>query len=142
MNLFKAMILPRECQEEDEEEEEEEEEAEPSQNLHLILDDTKLDDIDDDIMEESCVGNDYNLQSRNAPKINDFPSTSKMGSLGHTKDMRRNPTIAQPTTSMELTQNILGDLKLDYDVVEDLKKMKVNIMVFEPCKLTQLRKQL
>ena len=28
MNLFKAMILPRECQEEDEEEEEEEEEDE------------------------------------------------------------------------------------------------------------------
>ena len=36
MNLFKAMILPCECQEEDEEEEEEEEEYEPSSNLHLI----------------------------------------------------------------------------------------------------------
>ena len=47
MNLFKAMILPRECQEEDEEEEEEEE---PSSNLHLIWDDTEIDDIDDDIM--------------------------------------------------------------------------------------------
>ena len=39
-NLFKAMILPRELQEEDEEEEkqevEEEEEEEPSSNLHLI----------------------------------------------------------------------------------------------------------
>ena len=46
MNLFKAMILPWECQEEDEEE------AEPSSNLHLIWDDIKLDYIDDDIMEE------------------------------------------------------------------------------------------
>ena len=43
---------------------------------------------------------------------------------------------------MDLTQNILGYLKLDYDVVEDLKKMKVNIIVFELCKLTQLRENL
>ena len=77
MSLFKAMILPWECQEEDEEEEEEEEEVEPSSNLHLIWDDTELDDIDDDIMEESCVGNDYNLRSMSSPKTNDFPSTSK-----------------------------------------------------------------
>ena len=73
MNLFKEMILPRECQDEEEEEEEEE----PPSNLHLIWDDTELDDIDDDIMEEACVGNDYNIQSKDAPKINDFPSTSK-----------------------------------------------------------------
>ena len=38
---------------------------------------------------------------------------------------------SQSTISMDLTQNILGDLKLDYDLVEDLKKMKVNITVFE-----------
>ena len=37
---------------------------------------------------------------------------------------------------------ILGDLKLDYSVVEDLKKMKTNIIVFELCKITQLRQQL
>ena len=53
---------------------------EPSSNMHLIWDDIELDDIDDDIMEESCVGNDYNLLSKGAPKINDFPSTSKIGS--------------------------------------------------------------
>ena len=76
MNLFKAMILPRECHEEDEEEEEEEEEEPPS-NLHLIWDDTELDDIDDDIMEETCVGNDDNIHSRDASKINDSLSTSK-----------------------------------------------------------------
>ena len=75
------MILPREFQEEDEEKEEEEEEVKPSSNLHLIWDDTELDDIDDDIMEEACVGNDYNIQSKDAPKINDFPSTSKSESL-------------------------------------------------------------
>ena len=78
MNLFKAMILPPECEEEDEEEEEEEEEVEHSSNLHLIWDDIELDDIDDDIMEEACVGNDYNIQSKDAPKINDFPSTLKL----------------------------------------------------------------
>lgn len=36
-------------------EEEEEEEVEPSLNIHLIWDDTEMDDIDDDIMEEECV---------------------------------------------------------------------------------------
>ena len=56
MNLFKAMIIPWEIQEEDEDEEkeEEEEEEEPSSNIHLIWDDTELNDIDDDIMEGSC----------------------------------------------------------------------------------------
>lgn len=37
---------------------------------------------------------------------------------------------------------ILGDLKLGYSVVEDLKKMKSNITVFELCKVTQLKEQL
>ena len=86
MNLFKAIILPRECQDEGEEEEEEEEEEEPPSNLHLIWDDTELDDIDDDIMEEACVGNDYNLWSKDAPQINDSPSTSKSKSLENIKD--------------------------------------------------------
>ena len=76
MNLFKEMILPRECHKEDEEEEEEGEEEPPS-NLHLIWDDIELDDIDDDIMEEACVGNDDNIRSRDAPKINDSLSTLK-----------------------------------------------------------------
>ena len=77
------------------------------------------------------MGNNYNLQSKGAPKINDFPSTSKSGSLEQTKDTRRNSTTAQPTISMDLTQMILGDLKLDYDAMEYLKKMKENIRVFE-----------
>ena len=46
-----------------------------SSNLHLIWDDTGLDDIDDDTIEEACVGSNYNLQSKGAPKISDFPST-------------------------------------------------------------------
>ena len=89
---------------------EEEEEVEPSSNLHLIWDDTVLDDIDDDIMEEACVGNNYNILSKSAPKINDFLSTLKTKttsteiSLEQTKDNRSNPTTPQPTTSMDLTQ--------------------------------------
>jgi hypothetical protein len=43
---------------------------------------------------------------------------------------------------LDLTQKILGDLKLDYDVVEDLTKMKANINVFKLCKITQLQEQL
>ena len=90
MNVFKAMILPLECQDEEDEKEEEEEEEETPWNLHLIWDDTKLDDIDDDITEEACVGNDSNIWSENAPQINDSPSTLKWESLEKIKDMRRN----------------------------------------------------
>ena len=43
---------------------------------------------------------------------------------------------------MDLTQMIPGDLKLDFSVVEDLKKMNANITVFELCKITQLKEQL
>ena len=64
-------------------------------------------------MEESCVGNDYNLWSRDTSKINDSPPTLKLESLEKIKEMRRNSTTSQPTTSMELTQMILGDLKLE-----------------------------
>ena len=93
-------------------------------------------------MEEACVGNDYNIWSMDAPQINDSPSTSNLESLENIKDMRRNSLTSQSTTSMDLTQMILGDLKLDYSVVEDLKKMKANITVFEICKITQMREQL
>ena len=40
---------------------------------------------------------------------------------------------------MDLNHKILGDLKIDYDVVEELKKMKANITMFELCKITQPR---
>ena len=43
---------------------------------------------------------------------------------------------------MDLTHKILGDLKLDYSVVEYLKKMIENITLFELCKITRLREQL
>ena len=63
-------------------------------------------------------------------------------SLENIKDIRRNSLASQSTTNMDLTQMILGDLKLDYSVVEDLKKMNAKITVFELCKITQLREQL
>ena len=94
------------------------------------------------------MGNDYNLWSKGVPKTNESPSTSKTTTIStersskQTKDVGRNPTTTQPTTSMDLTQKILGDLNLHYDVVEDLKKMNANIIVFELCKITQLREQL
>ena len=53
-------------------------------------------------MEEACVGNDYNIWSKGVPKINDFPSTWKTGSLEQTKYMRINSTTTQPTTNMDL----------------------------------------
>ena len=65
--------------------------------------DIELDDIDDEIMEEGCVVNDYNIWSRDAPQINDSPSTSKSKSLENIKDMRRNSLTSQFTTSMDLT---------------------------------------
>ena len=70
----------------------EEEEAEPSSNIHLIWDETKLHDINDDIIEEACVENSYNVWSKGAPKTNYSSSTLKMGSSKKTKITQRNPT--------------------------------------------------
>ena len=114
-------------------------------------------------MEEACIGNDYNIRSKGAPKMNDSPSTSKMNNKSSTskqtsidkspkkekekenekeKEKENKFIPTKSPISLDLTQKILGDLKLDYDVVEDLKKMKANITIFEICKITQLREQL
>ena len=92
-------------------------------------------------MEEACIGNDYNLRSKGAPKMNDSPSTSKTNNKNYSskqastgkspekekekenakeKENEREVTPRKTPISLDLTQKINGDLKLDYDVVEDL----------------------
>ena len=114
-------------------------------------------------MEDACIGNDYNLRSKGALKPNDTPSTSKTNNKSSsfkqastdktlekekeketTKEKEKEKEVipSRIPIILDLNQNILGDLKLDYDVVEDLEKMKSNITVFELCKITQLREQL
>ena len=134
---------------EQEEKAEEAQEEEPPSHLNLIWDETEVDNGDDDILEESCVGNDYNLRSKGMPKCADPSSTSKTTTKKTPTTMTsteiypekvkyngKDSTTIKSTTSMDLTHNILGDLKLDYDLVEDLKKMKANITVFKLCKIT------
>ena len=95
--------------------------------------------------------------------MNDSPSTSKTNNKNSTsnqastdkspekekeeenekrKEKEREGIPSKSSISLDLTQKILGDLKLDYDVVEDLKKMKENITIIELCKIPQLREQL
>jgi hypothetical protein len=166
INYFTTMITPlepprrkkrneKEEEEDDQEKKEEEEGEEPLSHLNLIWDEEEFkDDDDDDIMEEECIGNDYNLQSKGAPKMNDTPSTCKTNNKSSSskqpstdkspekdkekksikeKETKREVTPSKTPISLDLTQKILGNLKLDYDVVEDLKKMKENIIVFELC---------
>ena len=166
INSFRAMLIPLEEDKNKEEEKEdevveEEEEERPQSHLKLIWDEGEADNEDDDVMEEACVENDYNLQSKGAPKSSDStptlkiaakkePSTTtsatKVTSTGkyfkNDKVNENHPIIRKNTISLDLRYNILGYLKLDYDMVEDLKKMKVNINVFELCKITKLREQL
>ena len=52
------------------------------------------------------------------------------------KEKEKEPTPKKSPIRLDLTQNILGDLKTYYDVVEDLKKMKEDIILFELCKIT------
>ena len=150
----------KEEEEEDQEEEEEEEVQEPPSHLNLIWDEEEfVDDEDDDIMEEACIGNDYNIRSKGAPKTNDTPSTSKTNNKNYSskqastdkypkkenakdKEKERETTPSKTPVSLDLTQKILGDLKLDYDVVEDLNKMNTNITMFELCKMTKLMEPL
>ena len=124
-----------------EEAEEEGEEKEPLSHLNMIWDEMEVDNDDDDIMEDECVGHDYNIISKGTPKSNDSSSTS-------TTIAKKNPTIVACTyketstdiypekkkenekeqtpnkspINFDLTQNIMGDLNPDYDVVEDLKR--------------------
>ena len=148
------MFLLQEPPKKDKKDEEEEEEKPPS-HLNLIWDETEVANGDYDVLKEACVGNDYNLWSKGAPKCEYSSSTLKMAmkktlatmasieiSLEKGKDNGKDLTTVKSTTSMDLTQKILGYLKLDYYVVEDLKKMKANITVFELYKITQLREQL
>ena len=140
---------------EKEEEAKEDEEEEPPSHLNLIWDETEVDNGDNDVLEAACVGNYYNLWSKGAPKYNYSTSTSKTiakkttpdatstkTSPDKVKDNGKDSIAIKSTPNMDLTKNILGDLKLDYDVVEDLKKIKSNITVSELCKITQLREQL
>lgn len=102
-----------------------------------------MDDIDDDVMEEACVGNYYNLQIKGSPTSNNSPSTSKMtlkktpsATTSTSKDPStkkyfvktkinpNNATTNKLITCMDTSLKILSDLKLDYDVIKDLKKMK------------------
>ena len=59
-----------------------------------------------------------------------------------TKTNEKDSTSNKSTTDMDISHKILGDLKLDYDAVEYLKNMKESIIVFELCKIAQLREQL
>ena len=100
-------------------------------------------------MEEACTGNDYNLRSKGALKKDDKPSISKENkkdapskqpstdkALENEKEKEKEKgkettleivkekevTPSRTPISFDLTQRVLGDVKLDYDVVEDLKK--------------------
>ena len=96
INSFTTLLTPseplkikkrneKEEEEEDQDEEEEEEGEEPPSHLNLIWDAKEFgDDEDDDIMEEACIGNDYNLRIKGAPKTNDSPSTSKTNNESYT----------------------------------------------------------
>ena len=121
--------------------------------MNLIWDEEEIGDgDDDDIMEEACLGNDYNLHSKGATRSNETPFNLKTNTKKYTskqtstdkspkkekerekKKEREKEKEVIPSKSpinLDLTQKILGDLKLDYDVVEDLNKMKVGIIVFE-----------
>ena len=151
----------KEEEKEDQDEEEEDKGEEPASHLNHIWDDEEFGY--DDVMEEACIRNDYNLQSNGDPKMNDTPSTSKMNNKSSTskqtstnksrekakekenereKEKEREVSPSKTPISLDLTQKILGDLKLDYDVVDDVKKMKENITIFELCKIKQLREQI
>ena len=58
------------------------------------------------------------------------------------KEKEKEVIPSKSPISLDLTQKILGDIKVNYDVVEDLKNMKSNITVFELSKIKQLREQL
>ena len=69
-------------------------------------------------------------------------STSKQAPIDKYPEKEKELTPRKSPISLDLTQKILGYLKLYYDVVENLQKMKANIIVFDLCKIKQLRDKL
>ena len=140
---------------EGDDEEQQEEEEEPLLHINLIWDEEEIgdddDDDDDDIMEEACVGHDYNIHNKGSPKLNDSSSTKKTNTKKNTmktstskhtstdKSLEKEKEVISRKSliNLDLTQKILSDVKLYYDVVEYLKKMKDNIIVIELCKIVQ-----
>jgi hypothetical protein len=57
----------------------------------MILDEVEVGDYDDEIMEEACIGHDYNIHSKGTPKSNDSPYTVKKSA--------KNTTTTSPSTS-------------------------------------------
>ena len=58
--------MEEENYEDEEREAEELKESEHTPNLNLIWDETKLDNMNDDVMKEECMGIDYNLWTKEA----------------------------------------------------------------------------
>ena len=80
INSFIAMLLPLKPPKKEKEEddnEKQEEEGEPPSYLNLIWDEVEANNDDDDIMEEACVGHDYNIHSKGTPKSNASSSIAK-----------------------------------------------------------------
>ena len=65
-------------------------------HFNMIWDEVEFNDDDDDIMEEACVGHDYNLRSKGTPKSNDSPPAIKTSANKTTTKMP--PTSKQTST--------------------------------------------
>ena len=87
----KSKKCDKEEEDEEQEEEEEEEGEEPPSHLNVLWDEDDFRDGDeDDIVEEACIGNYYNLQSKGALKKDDKPFTWK--------ENKKNDPSKQPST--------------------------------------------
>ena len=101
------------------------------------------------------------VRSNGSPTYNKYPSTLKMATKKipiattytskeasiekysmRTKTNPKDSTTNKSIMSMDISQKILSNFMLDYDVVEYLEKMEENIMVFELFKIPQLREKL
>ena len=97
INYFTTILVPsdppkkenkNDKEEDDEyqrEEEEDEGEENPPSHINLIWCEVEIGDDDhDDIMEEACVGHDYNVCNKGTPKSNDSPATIKTNTNNNT----------------------------------------------------------
>ena len=65
--------------------------------MNLIWDEEEIGEDDDhDIIEKACIGNDYNLCSKGAPKLNDSPSTMNTNTK---KNATENSTSKKTSTN-------------------------------------------
>lgn len=133
-NMFKLFVSPP-IEDKDEEGEEEEEEELHIQTIILYWDvDPKI-KVEDESVGEICT-NDYDLRSKGALASSSDPSTLDLPKKSTNRTKATSPsTTRSKKVSPSKEVSTPKAINMNYNIVENMKRMRVDISMFELSKL-------